>query len=105
MVKTIVKAAKATPILCQFSFQVVFHLDKPAFSPPIPTDVVRWTSPPSGAGATHAAHALTEEDNPNTATLADVRSSKKIQTNNNQQNLLLQYPGKPKTLEIIDYNS
>ena len=50
-VKNNVVSTKAAPVL----FQVVFHQDKPMFSPAIPTDNVSGTDPQSGSRTAPAA--------------------------------------------------
>ena len=87
-IQNIAEATEDAPIL----FQVVFHPDKPTFTPPIITDWAGWLTLPAGAGAALADHMLTETAAPDTSTPAAIRSGKTIQTSHNQRTVQMLHP-------------
>ena len=96
--KNIAEANKAAPIIFQVTCQVVFHLDKPALSPPITANREIWTALLVGAALTDPA--ITKTTAPNTTTPEAVGRGKKIQTAHDQRKVLSQHPDKPLTLTV-----
>ena len=90
--RNIEEAHESALILCQSIRPFIFLPDAPEFSPSVPTGKEEWPALPACAKIAHAAQALTETADPDTATPAAIGIGKKIKprTTNGRSNCTTQ---------------